>query len=277
MRLLQRQAENTPPVVLSIFKAHHAHQLENLAAALLPDLRSEYDKFFTNALNWQPSRTISHVTPLFAEFIKGITYFDDQPVGSRVPVYHRLFSRGTGRDSFRQLHLQCRDDGTMSKTDRRVTEDRIQTCYKERLIYDALFKHGNLYFPAANEAETPQDVGHLHFLAETHKDFQTCFPHMDLRVHVDFDGDLPVRAEITKLTHGQRTSTTIYIKDPQSGHQMYDPFVRCYKINVRGETSTRIQTFQRLPRPWKRITPEAAATMTPTPRRTQDAPLAPYE
>ena len=271
VRVLQGAAAATPPDVLALFKMHQALQLERLADALLPDLRSSYDTLFKNTLHWQRPRAVSHVTTMFDEFIKGITYFDDQPLGPRAPAYHRLFSCGTGRTAFRQSYLQCRDDGTMSGPDRRRTQEQIQTCYIERLVYDALFKHEHLHFPTHNQSVTPQDAGHEHFLTVTRGDFQSCFPHMDLRVHVDFDGNVPVRLEITRIVHGRRTSSSIYIKELHAGHGTYDPFVKCFLVKANGETTTRIQTFRRLPHPWRRVTPEAAGTMTPTPRA-PDAP-----
>jgi hypothetical protein len=268
MRKLQQHASSTPPDVLLVFKTQHDRDLERLADALLPDHRSAHDAFF-NLIQWRRARSPKRVTLMFEQFIQGITYFDDQPLSSRPPVYHRLFSCGTGRQAFRQTYLQCRDDGSMSKPDRQRTQKQIETCYIERLVYDELFKHDNLHFPAVNEAETPQDDGHLYFLSQTRDDFQSCFPHMDLRVHVDFDGDVPVRLEISKTTHGKHTSTAIYIKESlgmQSfGKVEYDPFVRCFQINASGATMTRIQTFQRLPRPWKPVAADAAVTMIPTP------------
>lgn len=74
-------------------------------------------------------------------------------------------------------------------------KQKIETCYVDRLIYDAIHQENELAFDVDN---TTQDEGHIHRMKETLDDFKTCFPNTILHVQVEFDAHLPIKLFVTK-------------------------------------------------------------------------------
>lgn len=146
-------------------------------------IRSMYDKLFIKIINIK-SLPENNITNVFREFIKGITYFKYQDGEYRKdPVYHRLFSCGDGKHSFRtELKI------TMNKTKLKDVSDRIKTCYIERLIYQELYlKNKKFKLNTSSEYSSPkQDKGHSFWLNQTNNDFNTCYPDINIKITLKY-------------------------------------------------------------------------------------------
>jgi hypothetical protein len=250
---LYSQIKSADPHLLRIF-ADRNHDIFSKVELILkeaPEMRTFYDRLAKFKL-FPTKQGKNPITHMFEKFIKGITYFSDQPLSKRTPAYHRLFSCGYGTYAFREHYLQC--TSMDKKEDRDARKKRVTTCYIERLIYDRLWKHGNLHFPQlGTEESTPQDEGHQHFIEITQKDFQTCFPHTDIQVEIEYDtSDWPARLNIFRFVHGVQTSQEIYEKEiivNSLGETEFGPFVLAYRIKGK-IIETKTQSFV-VELPWR--------------------------
>jgi len=207
----------------------------------LSELRAVYARIVESpatGLGWDSGgRRQTDTTRLFVEFIKGISYFSSEfDPTNPTPVYHRLFSCGPGDDAFRRMYQQCSE----SAEARSEAARRIQTCYTERLIYDALWR----------QTQVRSAAGPLFRLALTRADFQTCFPHTDLSVRLTMTPEgFPTSVSIARTARGRLVSVERYTKglahslDPTS----YEPIVVAQRRTVRG-AYVAVQTFY-VPRP----------------------------
>jgi hypothetical protein len=126
--------------------------------------------------------------------------------------------------TFREAYLQCLPSKSKSKL--QSVRKRIERCYTERLIYNELYINEQLSFPGNEEWESPllptmmsnnerpkQDKGHQHWLNETQKDFQSCFPNYDIKVTLEnYIGLFPTKITISRYFKDRLTSTETYIK-----------------------------------------------------------------
>jgi len=188
---------------------------------------------------------------LFEEFIKGISYFSSEfDPTNPTPMYHRLFSCGPGDDAFWRMYQQCATGGESAEALSEAAR-RIQTCYTERLIYDALLRHTQVRSatdpdPKGSHEPLPsQDTGHMFRLALTRSDFQTCFPRTDISVRLTMTPEgFPISVSIARTTRGRLVSVESYTKrlalplDPTS----YEPIVVAQRKTTRGEYVA-VQTF----------------------------------
>jgi hypothetical protein len=96
-----------------------------------PKIRSMYDKIFQKTL-CVPSNQPLQITLVFNDFIKGITYFQQEGISNTVPLYHRLTSCGPKNNkSFREHYNHCHE--SMEKTHKKHVKNYITNCYIERL------------------------------------------------------------------------------------------------------------------------------------------------
>jgi hypothetical protein len=150
-------------------------------------LRSMYDKLFIkiNVKN-------NLATFIFKNFIKGITYFQYQENGYiKDPVYHRLFSCGDGKNSFRNKFNIC-NSTLMNKIELKNVSKKIKTCFLERLIYEKIFL--KYMFKLNNKAyynKNSQDEGHTVWLKQTNNDFNTCFPNINIKIKIKYTDLFP--------------------------------------------------------------------------------------
>lgn len=133
--------------------------------------RRVHDILFTNLLKIGKTPPM-RITKIFEEFVKGITYFSNETTNGEQPIYHRLASCGPRNDAFRNTFNQCTRS---NKREKRILKEKIQTCFIERLIYDKLYTHQTLFFPASGNAQHTQDQGHVNWLAITKADFRRMF------------------------------------------------------------------------------------------------------
>jgi hypothetical protein len=177
-------------------------------------------------------------TRIFEEFIKGITYsvseFDPT---NPTPMYHRLFSCGPGDDAFSKVYRQCRAQPLAARAE---AARRIQTCYTERLIYDALWRHTQVRSasdadPAASHEPLPSQ--RLFRIELTRADFQTCFPNTDLSVNLTMTPEgFPTSVSIARTTRGRLVSVERYTKHLQLPMDLtsYDEIVVAERKTARG-------------------------------------------
>jgi hypothetical protein len=219
-----------------------------------PTIRGSHDRIFKNLLGME-KRIPSALTIIFGNFIKGITYFQNQNAsGVEIPIYHRLYSCGTGDEAFRNTYQKCIPD--MDKQDRIDVRTRIETCYIERLIYDDMYRHLVLFFPNIGTEEQSQDRAHLDRLALTKEDFETCFPNLRITIQIEYDSThWPIELKIQRYIRDKLVSTeqynrTILFSDIFSD-KMYEEAVEATKTTSE-YTYFRIQRFAYRPS-WKRL------------------------
>ena len=169
------------------------------------------------------------VTKLCTEFLKGITYFADEPTySSNHPMYHRAAS--------------CSQHGTPNKqcamTNTRVTKKErskaIKKCLIERLVYDQLWQ---------NCMSCQQDIRHVTWLGDTLKAYQTCYPGQTIEIEISNhakdplemtmlttnEDDVPVTLTITVKRDNLITKTYTYVKKYDATNARYLDNVTCIK------------------------------------------------
>lgn len=194
----------------------------------MPQLRSLQDKIFTRHLRYDKDAP-SHVTELFREFIKGITYFAGEGTEGK-PIYHRFFSCGPYEDTHRQGNLVCTEN--LSSKEIRRRKPLIERCYIERLIYNELWTHEMLFFPRTGVEQTQQNEGHMFRLDLTMRDYETCFPGTKLKVVIDYENNFPYKLVISKLINEKNVTKLTYIKTytmTTYGNKIYSDLVECIK------------------------------------------------
>jgi hypothetical protein len=241
--LQQANAEGTLPDVASRFGEHLQDILSEVEILLKePNVRMANgrlvgfrDRVFRGMLpDIQNIKHTQQVTRVFNAFVRGITYFASEAVSHRYqPVYHRLGScPPRGRDN-----PKCVPENTTNT--RRVKKGSIEKCYIERCIYDSLW----------SRFVGTQDAGHLIWLQNTKQAYRTCFPDVDVVVHVEYDAktNLPVSLQVTAFQDGALVWSAHYKKYLAmygEGDGLYEPRVVC--VRQQGDTvSTKVNTFER--------------------------------
>jgi hypothetical protein len=131
---------------------------------------------------------------------------------------------------YQTLHT-CTD--TQDPDKRRDAEKRIHTCYLESLIYDNIYRHSTL------------DDRHLERLEITKKDFLSCFPRIELVVHIDYINIYPRALTIIKKINGKIRFTEIYTRNVDfsiPGNVYSDGIVKVILTNASG-VFIRYQSF----------------------------------
>jgi hypothetical protein len=78
--------------------------------------RSLHDKIFTKILKLNNYIPLG-ITHVFEDFIKGITYFNDEIENvKKIPIYHRSASCGNSSEDFKKKYLQCYNTNTPEET-----------------------------------------------------------------------------------------------------------------------------------------------------------------
>jgi hypothetical protein len=254
------------PMLRALFIEQHDSTLRQIKRFMLEHaktdtmMRSLHDRIFHEQLKLGKFIPLP-ITKYFDAFVKGITYFAAQDAQNgndgRSPIYHRLTSCGNGTLDFRTRYNQCRSG--MTRKERNAVKRQIERCYIERLIYDAIYTQQTLHFPERGNAEPSQDAGHRNWLQQTHADFKTCFPKVDVRVTVDaFDGLMPMQVTIERIrqraTGSAATIKETYTRslldtrsvDPWGGlTKEYHPAVECVLYTAEGGQKGKVQGFFR--------------------------------
>ena len=240
--LLLEQCNPNPPVITQMVKGVSTTKCTPLK---IPIFRSFYDRIIKQLLGITDDIDDSvSASSIFKEFIKGITYFSDQH-GDEIPIYHRLYSCGSSDDDayYNEWHT-CTEN--MDSIKRNTVEQRITTCYIERLIYDNIYVHLQNFFPTLPSAENKQNSAHLERLELTHKDYKTCFPSIEIQIDIEYMQEFPYILRITKLINGKPRYTEIYKKtiNRQLVTSVYEDVTECF-IHKSSGIYYKYQTFMR--------------------------------
>lgn len=274
-RALATRLQALPWEALHAFAEENAMPLQQTREAVrdilkrhpTPQLRSAHDRLHrVLPADGASRRAGASVTSIFHAFIRGVTFFSDQPLDATPrwqghPIYHRLASCGSGGADT----LECGPG--MSRDARRVTKARVDTCAIERMIYDALWGHMMPTASSTWNADSPQDAGHAQAVQTTLAFYASCFPGVRLDVELAYhmhEHDLPVRLTIRRWTRTTRAtprraepvlqSIETYDKEVHIDHDgklIYTGFVRCTKEYGDGSKKwTRVQVFDQRPTGW---------------------------
>lgn len=255
--------KSASPRNIAIFIDSHKSDLRVLKDALLnPALKLKYNPLHNSIfqtclkMNKRPS---SNTTELFQKFIQGITLFRDQDIGNREPIYHRLLACGPGSDQFRQEFGQCSVKDSRKK--RMDIKDRIERCYKERLLYNEIYKQLEFFFPSEVRS---QDPGHVNWIDVTKNDFASCFPNVDFKVKVVMKKfshtTVPKEVTFERILKGNTQFKETYTKFPMADSNTvitYAKIVECVKVVFDQDgkeimTSMKYQNFDKQEKQWKR-------------------------
>ena len=244
------------------FRMQHDVLLRNVRRMVgaLSDRRvqSLRSRVFENLLRFNPRDTKTRATEVFAQFVRGITSFsNDEPA---TPAYHRRRSCGP-RDMPKDAYDDTRTCKlTHGNAQLAANKKRIYTCHLERLMYDAIFGEHALFFPEDLAQESSQDRGHRQKLANTARDFETCFPNLGLEVDVTFgNGGVPIVLRVVKKTrrHGRTLSTETYVRttndarDVTTYDELYNEDVYC-KLEAHDGVRYKTQVYRAPPVRWSK-------------------------
>ena len=235
------------------FKTSHDITLRSMKRELAQihdaTLRGFHDRIFRNLLGYQQ---IPYYTDIYEAFLAGITKFLFEEETSIVrPSYHRGAScgpRNMSVDEYRKTHT-C----SGSRHDIRNSQ-RIERCYIERLVYDSLFTKYSLFMPSRGNALSGQNSGHVAWLEEVRRDFETCFPGIRIAIEISYDTlDFPVRLDVRWTGRTEKTYSFIRrlrTHDPESLTELYVDAVDCRKQEHGRPPVFRIQSYHDHPGPW---------------------------
>ena len=159
---------------------------------------------------------------MLTNLVKGITYFKPEEFSANT-VYHRIQSCGG-------YHVQRSCNRGRSEDKRKK---RIETCYVERLIFDALYRQEQLFFPQRIAQEHSQDGDHQDRIQITKAEFQSCFPAEDLHVTIEYISNrTPTKVIIVRTRNGRIICVDEYTKEIRFnafGFLSYGPVIECIR------------------------------------------------
>ena len=159
-----------------------------------PDLLNSRNRiFFSKLPSIQPEIVMRKVTDIFHDFIKGITWFDNEHTYSpKEPAYHRPGS--------------CPANGQNNPTctkGNNINANVIEKCYIERLIYNAIWQKIMMF---------PQDKQHNDWLENTRKAYNTCFPNTNIEATLGYSNKKYIE-HIPEVLSVTKTNNLIFTKD----------------------------------------------------------------
>jgi hypothetical protein len=233
--------EKKKPAQLNKFKFDNDKELRTLKVHLKKEkdrrIQKSVDKIFESILKYNDKKMM--VTDIFNAFIKGVTHFYNGP---------REMSQG-------DFEKTRRCNITNTKEELEQNKKLIYKCHLERLIYDCIFNHYNLFFESSQN--------HINKTAEN---FKTCFRNLALAVRVGFKSkhalgfnmtEYPCCLEIQhhSARYKQHVSTELYVRELNKNavtyDDLFDDIVICRKESQGGYTY-RIQEYKKHHRGWMR-------------------------
>lgn len=212
---LEKELKKLTDTQTHLFLADHQRNVNRLhmllASSKVPEFISFRDRVLKNHLHVGQASQPLDIPVIFAEFVKGITYFAHEEDMRSRPIYHRLYSCGERGDAmYTMLHTSS---GEQPPEQRRVAEERIYKCYLERLIFDDIYRHNTIFFPTIGSETHGQNISHQDRLESTHTDFKSCFPNIDIKIIIEYRKHIPYTLTIIKKVSGKVRFTEVYIKD----------------------------------------------------------------
>lgn len=192
------------------------------------DLASLMEKIYVQKLGIQANRDGKLpmlCTPIFENFIIGITKFVGSNLEQAFPSYHRSNSCGPYKNNhtFRQNNKNClKKKLSTSEVARR--RDIAERCFIERLIYDEIYKQ------SCWTSET-QDQGHMEAIRQAQTDYMGCYPGQDIRVRMEMHMSLPYMLVIEKYKNNKLVLTEKYERRLVSNNNVikHDFAIQCEK------------------------------------------------
>jgi hypothetical protein len=163
------------------------------------------------------------LTNIFNEFMKGITYFQNQKPNANQPIYHRSNSSCPSRGLVNEVCNATNVDNVSLQK-----QKRIRTCNIERLVYDSLW---------AKFMFSPQDIGHIDWLGKTKQAYQTCFPDKDIFIEIELDESINIPLVLKIYDHDE--TIEVYEKTYDKLSKTYVDHVLCFLYDSDGKMMTR--------------------------------------
>lgn len=189
---LQKAWRNSTPQVYNAFVESHLSELVQIRKLLTGKNRQMYfDRHYharlttCNTQIFSNAFRIAHInarfsrlpTAIFAEFVKGITFFkSDVTSVLEIPQYHRPLSCGSANLTFLQ---KFEITGSMSATNINRRKRALRTCYIERMIYNNIYEY----------VLDKQDMGHIIELQQLERLYQDYYPDHKLTVDTNIGID----------------------------------------------------------------------------------------
>ena len=178
------------------------------------------NRIFLSKLNTlKPENIMRKVTDIFNDFIKGITWFDNEKVFSaETPAYHRHGScpeRGNHNEN-------CND----TSVDNLLKAERLEKCYIERLIYNDLWEKIMMM---------PQNKEHLDWLENTKRAYLTCFKDTNLEIQIEYSNKKYIEYIPETLHIKKNNEEYTYYKE-----YLYNRRIYIYPIDCRKKIGSKI-------------------------------------
>lgn len=188
--------------------------------------RSYHNKIFTKIFKMEKYIPLG-ITIVFEEFIKGITYFNDEMENKKkIPIYHRMASCGNSSENFIKKYLQCYNNNI--EEDKDIKKTHIFKCYLERLIYDNMYKELTLHFPKTINNEHKQNNGHVYQLSKRAKNFNKCFLGLEINIQIYYENNFPIYLIVEYYEKKQKIKEEKYLKTTyidEYGNTRYSDYV----------------------------------------------------
>jgi hypothetical protein len=208
---LQQEWRNATPQVYNAFVESHLSELVQIRKLLTGKNRHMYfDRSYNTRLTACNTQIFSNTfrisrinarfsrlpTAIFAEFVKGITFFQSDVTPTlETPAYHRPLSCGSGDLTFREKFVI---DASMSDIVVNRRKRALRTCYIERMVYNNIYEY----------VLDKQDTGHRVELQQLERLYQDYYPGHKLTVD-------------TNIGIGQLTPTFLIILDSYDDNKFH--------------------------------------------------------
>ena len=208
-----------------------------------PNFRSIVDKMRART-GYHPSAMHGEPATLLKTFLRGITYFNNQP-SHEWPIYHRDASCGTKTKTYREKF----EDAAKNPDKQKI----LETCYIERMVFDELHRH---YIGK-------QDIRHEVERKRMEILWQDANPGQRIKIEIAYDeNDDPVLLQIIRMKDPHHIEEELYMKtDPNTAEctrTVHRLFKRRSPLVL--NASSKVQSFMTGERPWH---PSAAPRSAP--------------
>jgi len=181
----------------------------------------------------------SRASLIFAEFIKGISYFKDEE-SNIFPIYHRLGSCGPNNNL---KEMQCSFD-----KNNKLIKYIIKKCYLERLIYNKIYLIEDL-----NGSTNGLDKAHIDIINDHKKIYKSCYPGSDIEVNIEYNLNLPTILTIY-YKKSNKTIIETYNKltklDPLYNYWKYDDNIVICNKTINNKNYCKVQDYNNYSNKW---------------------------